>query len=173
LHVCGSTLALSDDWRTVALRAARLARERGARVSFDPNVRLHLWRDPAELCALCEEVFPLCSVVKLSEDELLPTLGVATPEAALDRLSEVELVCVTLGARGVLARRRGETLHVPAPKVDVVDTTGAGDGFVAGLLASDPLQGDLRTALTIACAAGSRVCTKLGAVAGLPRRGEL
>ena len=42
LHVCGSTLALSDDWRAVALRAARLARECGARVSFDPNVRPEL-----------------------------------------------------------------------------------------------------------------------------------
>jgi fructokinase len=59
-------------------------------------------------------------------------------------------------------------MEVPAPHVEVVDTTGAGDGFVAGLLASDPLRSDLRKALTAACAVGSRVCTMLGAVAGLP-----
>ncbi|MGZ6143555.1 MAG: carbohydrate kinase family protein, partial [Myxococcales bacterium] len=150
-------------------KAVRLGRP----VSFDPNVRLHLWRDPAELRALCEDVFPHCSVVKLSEDELQPCLGVATADEAFRRLAAVELVCVTLGARGAIARRRGETLQVPAPAVEVADTTGAGDGFVAGLLASDPLEGDLRTALTLACAVGSRVCTRLGAVAGLPRRGEL
>jgi len=57
----------------------------------------------------------------------------------------------------------------------VVDTTGAGDGFVAGLLSrlpGDPgeLRGaDLRDALAFACSVGSRVCTQLGAVSGLPR----
>src|SRR5262249_39113996 len=127
----------------------------------------------AELRALCEDVFPHCAVVKLSEEELQPCLGVSTAEEAFARLGPVELVCVTLGARGVVARRRGETMQVPAPAVAVVDTTGGGDGFVAGLLTSDPLRGDLRRALTVACAVGSRVCTRLGAVAGLPRREEL
>ena len=168
LH-CGS----SSHVKPGAQEALRAAVRLGRLVSFDPNVRLHLWRDPAELRALCEEVFPFCRVVKLSEDELQPTLGVSTPEEAFARLDDVDLVCVTLGARGVVARRKGETLHVPAPQVEVVDTTGAGDGFVAGLLASDPLRGDLRTALTTACAVGSRVCTRLGAVAGLPRPDEL
>ncbi|MCA1828180.1 MAG: carbohydrate kinase [Myxococcales bacterium] len=163
LH-CGS----SSHVKPAAQKALRKAVRLGRLVSFDPNVRLHLWRDPAELRALCEDVFPFCSAVKLSEDELQPCLGASTPEQAFERLAKVELVCVTLGARGVVARRRGETLHVPAPVVDVVDTTGAGDGFVAGLLASDPLRADLRAALTRACAVGSRVCTRLGAVAGLP-----
>jgi fructokinase len=56
--------------------------------------------------------------------------------------------------------------------VEVVDTTGAGDGFVAGLLASDPLRADLEETLRFACAVGSRVCTRLGAVAGLPTLAE-
>ena len=168
LH-CGS----SSHVKPAAQAALRKAVKSGRQVSFDPNVRLHLWRDPLELRALCEDVFSHCSVVKLSEDELQPCLGVSSPEEAFARLAGVELVCITLGARGVVARRGAETLQVPAPSVEVVDTTGAGDGFVAGLLASNPLRGDLHAALTTACAVGSRVCTRLGAVAGLPRRGEL
>lgn len=163
LH-CGSSSHVKPAAQAALRKAVRLPRM----VSFDPNVRLHLWRDPAELRALCEDVFPFCNVVKLSEDELQPCLGVSTPEEAFRRLAGVDLVCVTLGARGVIAKRRGETMQVPAPVVEVVDTTGAGDGFVAGLLASDPLRSDLRHALTTACAVGSRVCTMLGAVAGLP-----
>jgi fructokinase len=91
----------------------------------------------------------------------------------------VKLACITLGSRGALARQGGRELRVAAPSVAVVDTTGAGDGFVAGLLSR--LRGepeslsdrDLRDAVAFACAVGSRVCTRLGAVAGLPRVGEL
>lgn len=169
LH-CGSSAHIEKPAQEALRKAVRAG---GRRVSFDPNVRLHLWRDPRELRALCEDVFPHCTIVKLSEEELGPCLGVSTPDEALARLADVPLVCVTLGARGAIGKRGAELLHVPAPSVTVVDTTGAGDGFVAGLLASDPLQRDLREVLTRACAAGSRVCTKLGAVAGLPRRGEL
>ena len=71
-----------------------------------------------------------------------------------------------------MAQRGNEFIQVPAPEVQVVDTTGADDGFVAGLLASDPLTGNLERALRFACAVGSRVCTRLGAVAGLPTKAE-
>ena len=59
---------------------------------------------------------------------------------------------------------------------DVVDTTGAGDGFVAGLLSRivrDPQPSDeaLQAALEFGCTVGSSVCTELGAIAGLPRLG--
>jgi fructokinase len=78
---------------------------------------------------------------------------------------------------------RGDTLfEVPAPEVRVLDTTGAGDGFVAGLLSqlardgapgiADMPADALERALRFACAVGSRVCTALGATSALPRAGE-
>jgi fructokinase len=155
----------------VLLHAMRAARRRESVVSFDPNVRAHLWKDLGDLRALCQQAFPLCDIVKLSEDELEPCLGVDDPERALDALHALgaRLACVTLGERGAIARRGQERAQVAAPQVEVIDTTGAGDGFVAGLLASDPLACDLRVALERACFSGSAVCTRLGAVAGLPR----
>jgi fructokinase len=172
---CGSSAHVLPAARDVLRRAVRRARERGMIVSFDPNVRAHLWRDLRDLTALCRDVFPLCDVVKLSEDELQPCLGVGAPEAALDALQAlgVGLACVTLGARGAIACRGGDVVRVPAPEVQVADTTGAGDGFVAGLLASECLTAPLEPALRFACAVGSRVCTKLGAVSGLPTRAEM
>jgi fructokinase len=172
---CGSSAHVREPARDVLRRAVRRARQRGMIVSFDPNVRVHLWPDLRDLTALCRDVFPLCDVVKLSEEELHPCLGVSTPQEAIDALQAlgVRLACVTLGARGAIARRGGEVVQVPAPEVQVADTTGAGDGFVAGLLASDGLTAPLEPALRFACAVGSRVCTKLGAVAGLPTRAEM
>jgi len=171
---CGSSSHIRPAAQQALRSAVRAARGRGVTVSFDPNVRAHLWRDLRELRALCDDVVPLCDVVKLSEDEVEPCLGVRDPASALDRLHAlgVQLACVTLGARGAMARRGNETAQVPAPQVEVVDTTGAGDGFLAALLASDPLRSPLSATLRFACAVGSRVCTRLGAVAGLPSRSE-
>ena len=171
---CGSSSHIRPAAQQALRSAVRAARRRGMLVSFDPNVRAHLWRDLRDLRSLCEDVLPLCDVVKLSEDELEACLGLREPGAALDRLAAlgVKLACVTAGARGASARRGDEVVQVPAPEVEVVDTTGAGDGFVAALLASDPLASPLEETLRFACAVGSRVCTRFGAVAGLPTRAE-
>jgi fructokinase len=171
---CGSSSHIRPAAQQALRTAVRRARDRGMTISFDPNVRAHLWRDLRELRDLCDDVLPLCDVVKLSEDELEVCLGVREPAVALDRLHAlgVKLACVTLGARGAVGRRGEERAQAPAPPIEVVDTTGAGDGFVAGLLASDPLRAPLDRALRFACAVGSRVCTRLGAVSGLPTRAE-
>ncbi|HEY2028470.1 MAG TPA: carbohydrate kinase [Myxococcales bacterium] len=172
---CGTSAHVLPAAGETLRKAVRQARGRGMTVSFDPNVRAHLWKDLRELRALCDDVLPFCDIVKLSEEELMPCLGVSDASSALDALSSlgVKLGCVTLGSRGVTARRGREGAQVSAPRVNVVDTTGAGDGFVAGLLASNPLEGELVAALRMGCAVGSRVCTRLGAVAGLPKREEL
>jgi fructokinase len=161
---CGSSAHVLPRGGAALRAAVRRARERGMLISFDPNVRAHLWRDLRDLRALCDDVLPLCDIVKLSEEEVEPCLGVREPERAFEALRGVKLACITQGARGAMARRGAEFVQVPAPEVEVVDTTGAGDGFVAGLLASDPLKAPLEKALRFACAEGSRVCTKLGAV---------
>lgn len=184
LH-CGSSSHVLPEGQEALLAALRAAKQADTRVSFDPNVRPHLWKDPAQLRRLCLAALPSCDLVKLSDEECEAALGEADPERAAARLSGmgVPLACITLGARGALLRRGHDVVRVPAPAVEVVDTTGAGDGFVAGLLSllarpAAPAPADwsapaLADALAFACAIGSRVCTRLGAVAGLPRRDEL
>jgi fructokinase len=152
------------------------------RISFDPNVRAHLWRDLRDLRKLCERVFPSCDVVKLALEEAKTCTGESDPRRAAAALVSrgVKIACITLGPGGAFARQGTREFRVAAPRVRVVDTTGAGDGFVAGLLSRLP-GGDpssipdavLHDALAFGCAVGSRVCTRLGAVSGLPRTGEL
>ena len=175
---CGSSCHVRPDARRALQLVVRRAHDASVRVSFDPNVRAHLWRDLRDLRALCESVFPLCSVVKLSEDECETCVGERDPESAARRLRDggVRLVCITRGERGASALRGERWFHSKAPIVEVADTTGAGDGFVAGLLSRlardpDPSDEALQSALELGCRIGSSVCTKLGAVAGLPRLG--
>ena len=83
--------------------------------------------------------------------------------------------------RGALVRRGRDVLRVPAEPVEAVDTTGAGDAFVAGFLAAvagrgDPAdlpREDLERAAAFACRVAGRVVARAGAVAGLPRKGEI
>ncbi len=175
LH-CGSSCHIRPEGQRALKAAVERAAAASVRVSFDPNVRAHLWTNLRALRTLCESVFPSCTLVKLSEDECEACVGERDVERAAERLRDlgVRIACITLGERGALALRGDRWFRVPAPRVEVVDTTGAGDGFVAGLLsrlAREPEPGDeaLQSALELGCAVGSNVCTRLGAVAGLPR----
>jgi fructokinase len=176
LH-CGTASHVLPVGGRALLSAVRRARSLGVRISFDPNVRAHLWRDLRELRKLCERAFPSCDVVKLAREETEVCTGETDPQKAAAVLVSwgVKLACITLGPDGAYARQGDREFRVAAPRVRVVDTTGAGDGFVAGLLSRLPEnergsipEAPLRAALAFACAVGSRVCTRLGAVAGLP-----
>jgi fructokinase len=182
LH-CGSSAHLLPEGQAALRAAVAAARELGVLVSFDPNVRLHLWDDLAPLRALCADVLPGCALAKVADDEAELCTGEGDPERAAARLVEmgVGIACLTLGPRGALVRRGGDVLRVPAEAVEVVDTTGAGDAFVAGFLSAvarrgDPAtlsRGELERAAALACRVAARVVGRFGAVAGLPRQDEI
>lgn len=183
----GTNSLLLPDARAAALRMLEAAHRSGKLIGCDPNLRLHMWSDPSVLQGLLAQLLPKCSVVKLSEEEIEFVVGTRDPGEALSRLSAsgVLLPVVTLGAEGALFRWAGEEFRVAAPRVPVVDTTGAGDGFGAGLLFGltrlypdrAALAGAEAATLTeliqLGCEVGSRVVQKFGAVTGLPRAGEL
>ncbi len=182
LHV-GSSAHVLPAAQDALREAVAAARAGGLGVSFDPNVRLHLWDDPAPLRRLCADVLPSCDVAKIAADEAELCTGERDPARAAARLGEmgVSLACVTLAEEGALVRRASDLLHVPADRVEVVDTTGAGDGFVAGLLSvlarAGPIaslsRADLERAVRFANRVAGRVVGRVGAVAGLPRAHEI
>jgi fructokinase len=186
LHWGSNSLHLPEA-RVAVRQAVERVREAGRIVSCDPNLRLHAWADQREPKGILEQLLPLCTVVKLSEEEMAFVTDTTDPRTALEALSRmgVTLPVVTLGEKGAAFLWRGEVVHVPAPPARVVDTTGAGDGFVAAFLYgltrryadTRALLGATRESLvelaTFACVVGSRVVERLGAVAGLPLAAEV
>jgi fructokinase len=182
LHL-GTNSLLRPAARAGALKAATRAARAGQLVSCDPNLRLHLWPKPERLKHLLERLLPTCAVVKLSHEEIEFVTGTAKVDKALGVLARwgVPLAVVTLGPDGAAFRFGTKTGAVPAPRVEVVDTTGAGDGFTAGLLYGVTRQCTRREELMamsferverlvgLGCVVGSHVVQKLGAVDGLPR----
>ncbi|MBS1153542.1 MAG: carbohydrate kinase, partial [Myxococcaceae bacterium] len=115
LHL-GTNSLLLPTAREASLSAARAAKDRGQIVSCDPNLRLHLWKDPAQLRALLDELLGLCTVVKLSDEEIEFVTGEQDPARALAALRArgVALPIVTLGERGAVLRVGEMIIEVPA-----------------------------------------------------------
>lgn len=106
-----------------------------ATVSYDPNARPSLMGDPAAAAAVMERLIGLSDVVKASDEDVSWLYG-ATPAEAIERWAALgpSLVMVTRGPDGVLAWCAGETRAFPGTAVDVVDTVGAGDSFMSGVI---------------------------------------
>jgi ribokinase len=125
--------------------------------------------------ALAAEILSLVDVLIVNESEaaaLAPSsspLEFATAFAARFGTAAV----VTLGANGLLAASIGTPLRLPAPKVAVVDTVGAGDALAGALAAALDRGAPWPRALREGLAAGSLACTRPGAQAALPWRDEI
>jgi fructokinase len=181
-HFGSSTLA-REPARSATLAALADAGEAGCLISCDPNWRPHLWADPSEAPALIRQTLAECDVVKISDDEIVPLFGTTDGEAAARAMRElgVQVAIVSLGARGCYYDSPGGSGYVAGEKVDAVDTTGAGDGFMAGLWAAllPQLDGrslsgaELQIALRYANRVGALTCTKFGATTALPRKHEV
>ncbi|MCL2490706.1 MAG: carbohydrate kinase [Propionibacteriaceae bacterium] len=122
----------ADDVLT-ALRAMRGT----ATISFDPNVRPQIIGPADDVRPLMDEFVRLADIVKVSDEDLawlnpgVPPIETARRWAAGENPA---LVVLTKGAQGVTAIIRGGEYDVAAPAVQVADTVGAGDAFMAGLL---------------------------------------
>lgn len=106
-------------------------------VTYDPNLRPALMGDPATVLPVVERLVRAADVVKVSDEDLAWLLpGVAPAEVAEQWCGlGPALVVVTHGGEGAFAvTARGARLTVPAPRVTVADTVGAGDSFMGGLV---------------------------------------
>ncbi|QOV80859.1 aminoimidazole riboside kinase [Enterobacter asburiae] len=175
LHVCSIALS-AEPSRSTTFEAMAAIREAGGYVSFDPNIRPDLWPDENELRRCLEQALQSADVVKLSVEELAFLTGNVEVNVGLDTLMErcpARLVLVTQGKEGVIAWHQGTVKHYPATPVECVDTTGAGDAFVAGLLYGLAAGQDLTPVIALAQRCGALATTAKGAMTALPWQHDL
>jgi len=153
LHVVGYAL-LRPATRAAALAALRQAQEAGMTVSIDPSS----W------ALLAPGALPAAGLLLPNVAEAALLTGEAGPERAARALaaSGGEVV-IKLGAQGALWTDGAELIRVPAEAADVVDTTGAGDAFAAGLLVARLGGAGPRAALEAGCRLAARAVAQVGA----------
>lgn len=174
--------------RSATIFTARAAHRSGILVSYDPNYRPALWRTKQDALEWMSLPLPLVDIIKLAEEEL-PLLipGVTDLAEGSRQLAEehdVALVMITLGAKGVFCRWKGEAFTVPAvPVAHVADTNGAGDTFMGAVLSrlcrrgEHPLEGlerpELEEILAFANRAAALTCSRSGAIPAMPFLAEV
>mgnify|MGYP000841217795 FL=1 len=181
LHLCSIALS-AEPSRTSAFTAMTAIRHAGGFVSFDPNIREDLWQDEHLLRLCLRQALQLADVVKLSEEEWRLISGKTQNDrdiCALAKEYEIALLLVTKGAEGVVVCYRGQVHHFAGMSVNCVDSTGAGDAFVAGLLTGLSSTGlstderEMRRIIDLAQRCGALAVTAKGAMTALPCRQEL
>jgi fructokinase len=177
LHV--GSIALVREPAGAAFAALALAEAGGTRiVSLDPNIRPELVRDEACYRARLARLLAVADIIKISAhdlDWLMP--GVSPDDAASSWFQgRAALVVITRGAEGVTGWTRRARIAAPSIPTEMVDTVGAGDSFMAGLLARLHEAGDLtpadlprlsdsglRNALALGQTVASLTCARQGA----------
>lgn len=173
----GSISLIDEPVRSTTQRAIATARAAGALISYDPNLRLPLWPDADAARAGMLSVLPYAHVLKISDEELHFLTGLDDAQAAIAALwqPDLRLMVVTQGADGCHYATPRFSGTVPGFHVAAVDATGAGDGFLAGLLHGllskpDALDDEqrLRQVCRFANAVGALTTTRRGAIPALP-----
>ena len=133
------SLSLTDDpSRTATYEAINIARNSGAVISYDPNYRAALWSDPETAQLRMQSLIPYVDMMKISDEETSLLTPYQDPEEAIQYLLRqgVHLVAVTLGRDGALIGNENGIIKAEGFSSHAVDTTGAGDSFWGGFLAS-------------------------------------
>lgn len=185
LHFCSVDLVESP-MKQSHKKLVEMAMDQKVLISFDPNVRLNLW-DSEEACRnAIHEFLPYADIIKISDEELEFISGYTNIEDALDFFfkDRCEYLIYTMGKDGAaLYRKDQRVVHASGYKVNVFDTTGAGDSFIGAflyqILANDCLDltktsdNQLESFLMFANLYAAHTTTKEGAIDAMATHEEL
>ncbi|XP_038906801.1 probable fructokinase-7 [Benincasa hispida] len=178
----GSISLIDEPSKSAHLAALKLAKNSGCLLSYDPNLRLPLWPSPEAARDGIMSIWDQADIVKISEDEITFLTGGDDPyddNVVLKKLfrPNFKLLIVTEGSQGCRYYTRKFRGRVAGIKAKPVDTTGAGDAFVSGILfriASDLSifqdEQRLQDALRFANACGAITVMERGAIPALPTK---
>lgn len=174
LHVSGISQAISASACDSVFAAIDAARDAGAGISYDSNLRLKLW-PLVRARAVIVATLPLCDWFLPSLDEARLLSGATEPKAILDWCHDrgAPLVALKMGADGVWVSSGKVREHIAGHRVDAIDATGAGDCFDGAFLARIVAGDDAVAAARYANAAAALATTGYGAVDPLPTHADV
>lgn len=180
----GSLSMTDQTCENATKHAIAAAKEAGALISFDPNLRKPLWKSMEDAKEKISWGLSQCDILKISDDEIEFMTGEKDIKTGVKKLIDeyhIPFICATMGKNGSMAFFDGHMVEAaPFLRDDTVETTGAGDTFCACLLhdvlehgINDRKDDDVKKMLTFANAAASLITTRKGALRVMPEKGEV
>ena len=181
----GSISMISSPAKEATQHAVKVAKENGLIISYDPNIRLGLWDSEKHALETIKDILNEVDVLKISDEELQFITGEKEVEAGVSNLRNaynIPLMIITMGSEGSYVYVGGARQYVPAMKVQAVDTTGAGDAFVSGILYSiNDYKGNIESIsleeaarmARFAAVSGALAASTKGAMTALPSLEEV
>lgn len=186
LHFCSVSL-IDAPIKKAHNKAIEYCVKNNGVVSFDPNIRLPLWKDPNDCREAILEFIPKANILKISDEELEFITGIKNEEEALKSLfvGNVSLVIYTKGIGGADFITKERTINSPCFTVQVEDTTGAGDSFIGSFLYQvvernldikaliSLNEEEVKKMLRFSNGTGALVVSKKGAIESLPNKQQV
>ena len=181
LHCCSIAL-INNPSRETTFEAIRRIKAAGGFFSFDPNLRESLWASFEDMKETVMQAVAFADVLKFSEEELTLLTDTQTLDEAFEKITALypeKLIIVTLGKDGARYHLAGKKDIVAGKALKPVDTTGAGDAFVGGLLSGLSQHVNwqktavLEQIIRQANACGALATTAKGAMSALPNKAQL
>lgn len=178
----GSLLLANEPASAATYHALRLAGDAGTLLSYDLNLRMFAWPDEETARSVVSIPLAFAHILKINRHELEFLTGYDDPATGTEALwtSHLGLIVVTLDKRGCFYRTAASSGFVPSFVVEAIDTIGAGDGFMAGLLdglrrGSFDFENEqmVQQACRQAVAVGALATTKPGGIPSFPTREEV
>lgn len=179
----GTLSSTHEGVREATRFAIDTAKESGALISFDPNLRPPLWNSLEDARREIEYGLEKCDILKISDNEIEFMTGLTDYDKAVRELMEkyqIKLAFATLGKNGSRAYYGDIKAECGVFKVDTIETTGAGDTFCGSALnyvlehnINRLTENDLTELLTFANGAASIITTRRGALKVMPEKEEI
>ncbi|MEH7492736.1 carbohydrate kinase family protein [Neobacillus niacini] len=168
----GSGTLFQQISKRTTVAALKYAKETSNLIAFDANLRLKRWESEHHCRETVVSFLKQATIVKLAEDELNFLMKTNSLEAGLEKILKwnIPYLFITMGGKGACGVMNGNKFFSSAPKVDTIDTTGAGDAFMAGLLYCFHEKGmpagvtELTEYLQFANTVGAQATTEIGSL---------
>ena len=179
------TLSMThENIRNATIKAVTMAKEKGALISVDPNLRLPLWDSPENAREQMLKAISYCNILKISDNEIKFITGLDDYDEGIAKIQEmydIPLIFLTMGKDGSRAYYKNYRVESKGFSVsEIVDTTGAGDTFCGTVLSricdlgiENLSKEQLLEMITYANAAASIVTQKKGAIKSMPDISEI
>ncbi|MBS6444665.1 MAG: carbohydrate kinase [Ruminococcus sp.] len=134
LHFCSVALVESP-MKYAHIEAIKIAKQKDAIISFDPNVRLPLWKNHDECRKTINEYLQYADLLKISDEEVEFITGLDIEKASKKLLSgNIKIILYSMGKDGAMIITKNGSVKVPPVDVKAIDTTGAGDSIIGAFL---------------------------------------